>query len=797
MACTHGPDPAPPAVDVRKPRSVAALRADTFGAGGQPATADVAGALNPCIGDGSSGDRVQVIYARPADRPDRFAQVKSLIAGWAAQASGVFDDSAAQTGGSRLIRFVTLPSPDCELKIDSVTLSSAADDSFGNTIDELHQVGYNRSDRKYMVFMDANVLCGIGEVMNDDRPGEENANNGVPGIPGSIGRTDAGCWGLLDDEHSVEAHELIHNLGGVQLSAPHSSGGWHCIDESDTECYSDPPNFPTMQFVCPGSEERLLDCNDDDYFNTDPAPGSYLATHWDVANSDFLVSGGEPVHPPNDAFAASQPLSGAEDVRLGDSSDGATKETGEPDHAGNPGGASIWYSWTAPESGPAVVDTAQSSYDTLLAVYTGASVDSLTEIGSNDDVAPGSDTSSRVSFEAETGQTYRIAVDGFSGASGTVRLLVSGTVTRPPNDAFASAQPLSGSDVSRESDTNRKATKEAGEPAHAGNPGGASIWYSWTAPASGPIVVETAGSDFDTLLAAYVGSSVDSLTEVAFNDDVSGLQTSRMNFTASSGMTYRIAVDGYNGSEDAATGKVKLFLTQSETGPSNDSFATPTPLFGTDASRHGDTNVGATKEPAEPSHAGNPGGASVWYSWTAPADGPVVVDTAGSDFDSVLAVYTGASVGSLSAVASNDNVNPSSDQTSRVEFTGASGQAYRVAVDGFNDGGGVSRGSLGIRVLEHSPARATVLQSAALPPQTRIVGGPRGRVRSRRATFWFEADEPATFACRIGARAWSSCTSPKRYRRLSLGRHVFRVMAQSALGLVDPTPAVRRFRLVK
>jgi hypothetical protein len=54
-------------------------------------------------------------------------------------------------------------------------------------------------------------------------------------------------------------------------------------------CYSDTPLHPAMEYRCPPSEANLFDCNDDDYFNTDPAAGSYLATHWNVANSAFLI----------------------------------------------------------------------------------------------------------------------------------------------------------------------------------------------------------------------------------------------------------------------------------------------------------------------------------------------------------------------------------------------------------------------------------------------------------------------------------------------------------------------------
>jgi hypothetical protein len=90
----------------------------------------------------------------------------------------------------------------------------------------------------------------------------------------------------------------MHNLGGVQLSAPHTSGGYHCTDEYDRMCYSDTPNFPVMQILCPDVAHDLrLDCNHDDYFNTAPAAGSYLATHWNAANSDWLLTS-PPTPPP-------------------------------------------------------------------------------------------------------------------------------------------------------------------------------------------------------------------------------------------------------------------------------------------------------------------------------------------------------------------------------------------------------------------------------------------------------------------------------------------------------------------
>ena len=55
-----------------------------------------------------------------------------------------------------------------------------------------------------------------------------------------------------------------------------------------------------------------------------------------------------------------------------------TKETGEPNHAQNPGGKSVWYKFQAPGSGKVYFDTMGSTVDTVMAVYTGTGVSALT-----------------------------------------------------------------------------------------------------------------------------------------------------------------------------------------------------------------------------------------------------------------------------------------------------------------------------------------------------------------------------------------------------------------------------------
>jgi uncharacterized repeat protein (TIGR03803 family) len=243
------------------------------------------------------------------------------------------------------------------------------------------------------------------------------------------------------------------------------------------------------------------------------------------------------------------------------------------------------------------------------------------------------------------------------------------------NDAFTDAQILSGSSGTTSGD-NIGATKQSSEPDHADNSGGSSVWFRWTAPGTGQFFFSTVGSDFDTLLAVYTGNNVNNLTPVASNDDANTNLTSAVSIQATSGTTYRVAVDGYDG----ATGVVALAWGP-EVPPANDNFTNAQVISGTAGSVSG-TNIGATKETGEPDHAGGPGGRSIWFRWTAPSTNEVSITTAGSDFDTTLAVYSGTSVNALVEVASNDEFE--ADSTSAVTFVPSAGTTYRIAVDGYS-----------------------------------------------------------------------------------------------------------------
>ena len=131
-----------------------------------------------------------------------------------------------------------------------------------------------------------------------------------------------------------------------------------------------------------------------------------------------------------------------------------------------------------------------------------------------------------------------------------------GAMFKLAGDDFITALPLGGTSTDVTS-SNVGMSKEPGEPNHAGNPGGKSIWWRWTAPGSGAVTLTTAGTPFNTLLAVYTGSDVANLTWIA-SDNASGGLTGRslLQFNALAGTTYHIAVDGFN----AASSRINLSL---------------------------------------------------------------------------------------------------------------------------------------------------------------------------------------------------------------------------------------------
>src|SRR6185369_16510307 len=138
------------------------------------------------------------------------------------------------------------------------------------------------------------------------------------------------------------------------------------------------------------------------------------------------------------------------------------------------------------------------------------------------------------------------------------------------------------------------------------------------------------------------------------------------------------------------------------------------------------SNLESTKEPFESDHAGNAGGKSLWWQWQAPLSGPVTIQTDGSSFDTLLAVYLGSSLTNLTLVASNDDSHGL--LASEVCFQAQAGADYQIAVDGF-DG---ASGTIVLTILVE-PTRLGLL---VLLPNDRVQLGIDG---SLGATYTIEA----------------------------------------------------------
>jgi hypothetical protein len=375
-----------------------------------------------------------------------------------------------------------------------------------------------------------------------------------------------------------------------------------------------------------------------------------------VAFAGLIAPGAGAAAPPaNDAFAAALAIAGDRGSVEGANA-GATKEPGEPAHAGNAGGASVWFRWTAPRDGQFAVATGQSDFDTLLAVYTGPGLGALAPVAADDDSGPG--PTSEVSFRAAGGTVYHVAVDGFLGKVGRVAL---DWRPAPANDNFADAQTVEGEGGTTKS-PGTGATKEAGEPSHAGEgEADRSVWFRWTAPATLRVGFVVRG-DADRV-AAYTGTTLDTLTRV-------GSQGGRWPvFDATAGATYHLAVEG--------AGRETVLLWQP--GPPNDDFAEAAAIAGASGRVRGST-VAATRQAGEPRHG--PGSrASVWYRWRAPRNGLLSLVTAGSTYDTLLAVYRGSSLATLRRLAADDDAGPA--LASAVRIPVRRGRVYRAAVDGF------------------------------------------------------------------------------------------------------------------
>jgi subtilisin family serine protease len=271
-----------------------------------------------------------------------------------------------------------------------------------------------------------------------------------------------------------------------------------------------------------------------------------------------------------------------------------------------------------------------------------------------------------------------LGVVGSPGAGSPNRLLYSlptalAAPAPPTNDTFP-GNIVDGTLPMGIGGTNVSATVQSGEPQHAGLAPSRSVWWRYTPTVDGTVIFRTQGSAFDTVLGVYSGGAVNALTTLASNDDAPGATWSEVTMAVTQGVTYHVAVGGKGG----ASGPVTLSVGVPP--PVNDHFAAATEIVADEDVWA--SNVAATFESGEPYHAGQPGEASVWWTIEAPANGMMHLSTGGSDFDTVLAVYSGPAVDDLVPLAANDDATPGS-LYSALSVQMVEGFRYAVVVNGW------------------------------------------------------------------------------------------------------------------
>jgi hypothetical protein len=487
--------------------------------------------------------------------------------------------------------------------------------------------------------------------------------------------------------------------------------------------------------------------------------------------------------PANDAFASRQPIL-AVSTTITNSLAGATFEPGEPVVDSVSTGQTAWWAWTAPSNGVLTLSVSAPLFQPFVSLYTGDDLGVLSLVASNNFVSCYENCGCHprvresVTFHVTKDAAYSICLDSAllivpgPGATGRPgfwiividpvtglpisvppddRLWITNTLAggdftlnmaftpAPTNDDFAQPALLTGFRT-RSQASNFAAGKEPNEPDHGSNPGGSSVWFSWTAPASGRVTISTnevppysppgtigviiigpgfmgCGEEsiqnppppFFPLFAAYTGLNLASATRVPALPLGLDAYPHAIVFDAVKGQQYRIAFDGNLGT----FGDITLYLALTQPA-SNDDFARRMRLHGIYA-RATSYNAGATREAREPAPPDGSSGKTVWWTWTAPVSGPVLINLQGSEYSYPVSVFTGSRLGQLKR--ENDGVGS-------WLFTATQGQTYQIAV---SDAGGLGGGvqlTLEAPVVEAvsltrvgKPGRTAILTYRAVPGQ--------------------------------------------------------------------------------
>lgn len=473
--------------------------------------------------------------------------------------------------------------------------------------------------------------------------------------------------------------------------------GWETFDsrgsQAATWMNAYPPGALTSGAVF---WSRVFGSGESDLYAERPFPGRYAVRHVRVTKGrDYYIQlwtersrantvrltwspRDLPGRPSNDDLADARVLTGSSGVVAG-TSRGATYQPGEsplldecPSGCGyseGDHGPAVWFRWTAPSTGTWRFHDGEQGENALIQVYRGGpSIGGLILVKQAYGY-PGSLPTALLDVKLTGGSTYTIRY-GSNTYGGPFRLRWGAATggpspPPPPNDDLADARVISGS-AGQTTGTSQWATLEPGETGP-GPEARSSVWFRWTAPASGLATVGS--SNYYAGTRVWTGHTIAGLQPVRAT--YWGVPERRPTFEAVAGTTYQIQLGGpYSWGSD-------FDLTWDITVPGNDDLADAFVLpAGPDGVSPKWGIVRSTAEPGEPPTDGDqPARNTVWMRWTAQRSGVVEFNTYG-DHVPALDVYTGPPTATSPSALRHVGYGPHG-----VEFRAVAGSTYFIRLD--------------------------------------------------------------------------------------------------------------------